>query len=74
MVSASFVPNLAPSSFLAQLQRKVALIRWTNTAYAAHIHSSALCDVPWRIEKGAAHSENFLGGLVCTGNLAFRLQ
>ena len=22
----------------------------------------------------AAHSENFLGGLVCTGNLAFRLQ
>ena len=25
-------------------------------------------------KKRAAHSENFLGGLVCTGNLAFRLQ
>ena len=29
MLSASFVPNLAPLSFLAQLQRKVALIRLT---------------------------------------------
>ena len=29
---------------------------------------------PERIKKRAAHSENFLGGLVCTGNLAFRLQ
>ena len=28
----------------------------------------------WRIKKRAAHSENFLGGLVRTGNLAFRLQ
>ena len=27
-----------------------------------------------RIKKRAAHSENFLGGLVCTRNLAFRLQ
>ena len=27
-----------------------------------------------RIKKRAAHSENFLGGLVCSGNLAFRLQ
>ena len=26
-----------------------------------------------RIKKRAAHSENFLGRLVCTGNLAFRL-
>ena len=29
---------------------------------------------PGRIKKRAAHSENFLGGLVCTRNLAFRLQ
>ena len=29
---------------------------------------------PGRIKKRAAHSENFLGGMVCTGNLAFRLQ
>ena len=27
-----------------------------------------------RIKKRAAHSENFLGGLVCMGDLAFRLQ
>ena len=26
------------------------------------------------IKKRAAHSETFLGGLVCTGNLAFRLD
>ena len=25
-------------------------------------------------KKRATHSENFLGGLVCTRNLAFRLQ
>ena len=30
MVSASFVPNLAPLPFLALLQQKVALLRWTN--------------------------------------------
>ena len=30
--------------------------------------------LPGRIKKRAAHSENFLGGLVCTRNLAFRLQ
>ena len=29
MVSASFVPNLAPLLFLAQLQQKVALVHWT---------------------------------------------
>ena len=29
---------------------------------------------PGWIKKRAAHSEKFLGGLVCTGNLAFRLQ
>ena len=29
---------------------------------------------PGRIKKRAAHSENFLGGLVCMRNLAFRLQ
>ena len=32
------------------------------------------CVGPGRIKKRAAHSENFLGGLVCTRNLAFRLQ
>ena len=32
-------------------------------------------DAKGRIKtRAAAHSENFLGGLVCTGNLAFRLQ
>ena len=30
MMSASFVPNLAPLLFLGQLQQKVALIRWTK--------------------------------------------
>ena len=29
MVSGSFAPNLAPLPSLAQLQQKVALIRWT---------------------------------------------
>ena len=32
------------------------------------------CELPERIKKRAAHSENFLGGQVCKGNLAFRLQ
>ena len=32
MMSALFVPNLATLAFLAQLQQKVALIRWTNKA------------------------------------------
>ena len=31
-------------------------------------------DCQGRIKKRAAHSENFLGGLVCTRDLAFRLQ
>ena len=30
--------------------------------------------LPGRIKKRAAHSENVLGGLVCTRNLAFHLQ
>ena len=30
--------------------------------------------IPARIKKRAAHFWSFLGGLLCTGNLAFRLQ
>ena len=40
----------------------------TVSAYVMNSVSSG------RIKKRAAHSENFLGRLVCTGNLAFRLQ
>ena len=36
--------------------------------------NSVLFVIPGRIKNRAAHSENFLGGLVWTGNLEFRLQ
>ena len=39
-----------------------------------HLEVSGISVQAERIKKRAAYSENFLGGLVCTGNLAFRLQ
>ena len=44
------------------------------TANTSTNQSASKPTKPGRIKKRAAHSENFLGGLVCTRNLSFRLQ
>ena len=48
-------------------------LRLINFLYFFLRHPVLAYDKPGRIKKRAVHSENFLEGLVCTGNLAFRL-